>query len=706
MQYRFFSSCNWLAFILLFLLPVLAAAQPKIQLQQYASGFNKPVDIAHCGDSRLFIVEQRGIIWVLDSLGNKQTTPFLDIDARVNSGGNEQGLLGLAFHPNFKTNGYFYVNYIKTNGDTRISRFSVTIGDSTTANPDSEASMMDIEQPFSNHNGGCIKFGPDGYLYISMGDGGSAGDPNGNGQNTAALLGKMLRIDVNVDTAPFYKAPDDNPFVNDPAYAPEIWSLGLRNVWRFSFDKLNGSMWMGDVGQNVREEIDFEPAGVGGRNYGWRCYEASVTYNTSGCAPIDNYIFPVYEYVHNVANGCSVTGGFIYRGAKYPDLYAKYIFPDYCSGRWWVIAPDGTGNFATSILANLSAYEYSSLGEDRDGELYVCGHGTGRIYKVKELCSGFSIFGATSNATCAGVSNGAAALTIIGAAQPYTVTWSTGATTAFLSDLAPGQYSVAVQDANQCVRRDTLTIGENAPIAGAPVVTFTGGVTALCNGAPVDIQATQPTGMGLSFVWFKDGAPVSGAISAVLTVMEPGVYTAGWINANNGCQSDASTGITINNESVVPFTLEYTGGVIVPDETVTGQWLFEGVAIPGAIDSVFTPLESGNYSLLVTSPNGCTFAADIDVIVSSTHWPYQVREFLVTPNPATTILQVMAQTTAPQTATVMLMDASGKIVREKTIYGDRLQCSFDLTDMPAGNYLCCLRVKEGVAVRKVIKSVK
>jgi glucose/arabinose dehydrogenase len=234
-------------FLLFLLPPVCLAAQPKIQLTPFATGFTRPVDITHAGDSRLFVVEQNGFIWVLDSLGVRLPGgPFLDIDARVRSTGNEQGLLGLAFHPNYATNGYFYVNYTRnTDGDTRISRFSRNAADPNKADPDSELILMEINQPFNNHNGGCIKFGPDGYLYIGMGDGGNAGDPNNYAQTKNAHLGKFLRINVNAG-AGTYLVPADNPFVNDPAYLPEIWSVGWRNPWRFSFDRLTGDLERGE----------------------------------------------------------------------------------------------------------------------------------------------------------------------------------------------------------------------------------------------------------------------------------------------------------------------------------------------------------------------------------------------------------------------------------------------------------------------------
>lgn len=290
-------SMKKLALLLFLLAPICLAAQPKIQLQNFATGFDLPLDITHCGDSRLFVTERDGVIWVLDSLGNRLDT-FLNIDPRVNSGQNEQGLLGLAFHPNYAENGFFFVNYTKNNGGTtRIARFSVKPNNPNEADPNSELMILEQSQPYWNHNGGCIKFGPDGYLYTSIGDGGSGNDPHNNGQNKKTFLGKILRIDVNNSNASEpYVVPADNPFVGNSDYFPEIWSLGWRNPWRFSFDRLTGDMWIGDVGQNLWEEVDFELAGAGGLNYGWRCYEGTHDFNLNGCQAASNYVMPFFEY--------------------------------------------------------------------------------------------------------------------------------------------------------------------------------------------------------------------------------------------------------------------------------------------------------------------------------------------------------------------------------------------------------------------------
>lgn len=349
-----------------------------------ATGLGGAVDIANCGDSRLFVVRKHGIIHVFDSTGKMNQTPFLVIQSRVRES-FEQGLLGLAFHPNYAQNGWFFVHYsVNPDSSGQISRFTVSATNPNKADPNSELKILNIKQPAENHNGGCIKFGPDGMLYIGMGDGGWGGDPLNSGQRPDALLGKMLRIDVDSSTAAQpYRIPPGNPFVGVPGYRPEIWSLGWRNPWRFSFDRQNGDMWIGDVGQDREEEVNREPAGAGSRNYGWRCYEGLSLFNTSNCNLNGRFIQPVFTFNHTTANPFgAVIGGFVYRGLKNPDLYGKYIFTDNASGRWWLTHTEPNGQYATVQIADLDDNEYSSLGEDNKGELYVVSVNAGRLYRV------------------------------------------------------------------------------------------------------------------------------------------------------------------------------------------------------------------------------------------------------------------------------------------------------------------------------------
>ncbi len=354
-----------------------------------AQGLNRPVFLCSPpGDERIFIIEQRGVIKILTG-GTVLATPFLDIDALIPaiSGNDERGLLGLAFPPDYATTGYFFVYYYSNTARNVVARYQVS-GDPDVANPASGQTLFDVVDPFENHNGGCMQFGPDGYLYVGTGDGGSGGDPGNRAQNKLSTFGKMLRLDVS--TVP-YTIPADNPFVGDGSYLPEIWSLGLRNPWRWSFDRLTGEMWIGDVGQNLWEEIDYEAAGDGGRNYGWRLTEGNACYNPgSGCDDGDPVItYPVLVYSHGA--GCSITGGYVYRGEAIPSLQGRYFYSDFCTPfiKSFVYngsvtdQQDHTVEFAPG--GGLSINNIGSYGEDAFGELYIIDRGgssTGEIFKI------------------------------------------------------------------------------------------------------------------------------------------------------------------------------------------------------------------------------------------------------------------------------------------------------------------------------------
>ena len=358
-----------------------ASFPTSITFTRVAEGFKRPTSITNAADGsgRLFVVEQRGTIRIIRN-GRVLKTPFLDISRLVRPRGSEQGLLGLAFSPHFNRTGSFYVNY--TNkvavGNTVVAHFTTgTTPDR--ADPASHRQLLSIVQPYSNHNGGQLAFGPDQMLYIGTGDGGgggSRGSGSDNGQSLTTLLGKLLRIDVSASTrsAP-YTIPVDNPFGN------EIWAYGLRNPWRFSFDRLTGDLYLGDVGQNLIEEIDNQPAGKGrGVNYGWNIMEGSQCFATPSCSPA-GLVMPVAEYRHGHGD-CSITGGYVYRG-KIRALRGIYLFGDYCSGRIWGLRNKGT-TWETKLLAETS-FRISTFGEDEAGELYLADYATGEIYRLGAL---------------------------------------------------------------------------------------------------------------------------------------------------------------------------------------------------------------------------------------------------------------------------------------------------------------------------------
>lgn len=331
--------------------------------QPVVSGLQRPVDLQADGSGRLFVIEKSGRIRIIQD-GQLLEASFLDITDRVNDSSNEMGFLGLAFHPNYAQNGFFYVNYTGSGGNTFISRFQAS-GD--VADPNSEKILLTVEQPFPNHNGGVVIFGPDGFLYAGLGDGGSQGDPFGNAQNTGVLLGKILRLDV--DNGEPYAIPTDNPFGN------EVWAYGLRNPWRISFDKLTGDLYIGDVGQNTWEEIDFLPAGsAGGTNFGWDFREGAHEY--SGTAP-SGLVDPVAEYSHS-EGGCSVTGGYIYRGSM-PEWNGIYLFGDYCTGFIWGLIRSG-GGWQKQLLFDADV-TITSFGQDKSGEIYLVSD-NGGVYRL------------------------------------------------------------------------------------------------------------------------------------------------------------------------------------------------------------------------------------------------------------------------------------------------------------------------------------
>ncbi len=354
-------------------------AAGSIKLTEIAGGFNRPIYVTHAGDesNRLFLIEQSGKIWILND-GARSAQPFLDVSriispAALGAGFTEQGLLGLAFHPDYAANGAFFVNFTDGNGDTVVAKYQVSESNPFLADVNNAQVVFRLAQPYSNHNGGHIDFGPDGYLYIALGDGGWANDPLGAGQNRGLLLATILRIDIDGDRP--YAIPPDNPFVDDPNAHDEIWAYGLRNVWRFSFDRLTGDMYFADVGQNQWEEINFQPAdSPGGENYGWNVWEGNHIF-AGGSAP--NHVPPIFEYTRNM--GCSVTGGYVYRGQAVPELQAAYIFGDFCTGRIWATWRDPDLNWQTQQIMNTDL-EISSFGEDENGELYVIDYG-GSLYR-------------------------------------------------------------------------------------------------------------------------------------------------------------------------------------------------------------------------------------------------------------------------------------------------------------------------------------
>lgn len=370
-------------------------AQPNLVYTPVITGLSQPIDIVNAGDgtNRLFVVQKEGVVRIYSStytyLGDLVTVSGI-------SSGGERGLLSLAFHPDYETNRFFYVYYTTTTGSSpntttfiNIARYQTRAANPNIADDTSRRVLLSIAKPtgdnFTNHNGGRLQFGNDGMLYFATGDGGSGGDPFNNAQNGNSLLGKMIRLDVNVDeadayTAPYYTIPADNPYTDDPAVRDEIFAMGLRNPFRWSFDRLTYDMWIGDVGQDAREEIDFLAAGIPpSANFGWRCYEGNAAHNTSGCLPQNSYIAPVFDYPNPTPGAAAVTGGQVYRGSLYPALYGYYIAADFYSGNTYKIRPNGGGWWVSSQTL---ATGIAAFGEAENGELYAVSLNAGSVSAV------------------------------------------------------------------------------------------------------------------------------------------------------------------------------------------------------------------------------------------------------------------------------------------------------------------------------------
>ena len=709
-----------------------------IQLEVFSQGFSLPVDISHAGDDRLFITEKAGLIRILNPDGNKPALPFLDIKNRVNSAANERGLLGLCFHPKYKENGYFFVNYTNSAGHSTISRFSVT-GNPDIADANFEKIILVVNQPFNNHNAGDLVFGPDGYLYVGFGDGGSGGDPGNRSQNPQNLLGKMLRLDVNTEEP--YLIPADNPWAGNQDTLPEIWAFGLRNPWRFSFDRMTGDLWIGDVGQNKWEEINYMSKGTPGINYGWRCYEGFESYNASGCKDISFYTPPVFAY-RNPTLGCSVTGGFVYRGPEASRYVGNYIFADYCSGRFWSVRQNNN-EFEGIEIAKFSANQFVTFGENHKGSLFVAGIGNGTIYKVLDPKCGYldaldfiDVTAPTCHDSCD------ASILAQGPPSLSTYEWSTGSSIPVLENLCPGQYFLTVTDTIGCRKSYEITIDSVIPLSVQ--LTLEGDVLkAVAND---DIQLYQ---------WFKNGILIPGADKDTLMSRGNGLYHVGVTN-DAGCE-DLSEEITILNctyledetsITIYPVTCrdscnasltlsipdpdikilwntgdtlpeisslcpgDYTVTLVDKDgcsatlamfiseapeltvelnmagqfmaafsnQTVTYQWYRDGALIPGANQQTYEVVISGEYYVEVTNEKGC-IVRSTSIIITNT-------QEIENPGPVMRCrtlsgegIQFMFESDVR--GSIMVTDVSGKILHQET--SDYAQMTWQKISLQSGS---------------------
>lgn len=532
-------------------------------------------DIASCGDNRIFAVQKPGVITIFDSAGVKNPIPFLDLSSRINSSGLEKGLLSLVFANDFLQSGVFYIYYTPLGGtDSRISRFNIT-ADPNRADTSSEQVIITIPQPVGSHYGGDMAFGKDGYLYIGLGDGGGEGDPSNHAQDTSLWLGKFLRLDVSDTSLAGYTIPATNPFLLSP-FPDEVWSVGFRNPWRWSFDKMTGDMWIGDVGQVAKEEIDFQSANSqGGENYGWKCYEGTLPYDTNNCAGVTSYVEPVSQYSHS--SGCSVTGGFVYRGSSYHTMTGKYFFTDWCSAQLRAVMKNGNTFTDTTILSTFASGGVC-FGEDQWGDLLVGTYTGGSIYRIYDPTAHHVAWISDSDTLLSCSLNPAVLQTPPGFGfhyQWYLNGSPTGVDTSILNTTQSGNYYVTVfNQAGLPVTSSTVFVEFISP----PIVSIVGLDSVFCTTDPAANLIVSPIGGQL----FIDG------IAQPTFQFNPALYSAGfhlidyrYSNAS-GCSSsanqvvrvDACTGIdehTFNSTLIYPvpadnfITIKTSGTVQVFD---------------------------------------------------------------------------------------------------------------------------------------------
>lgn len=681
--------------------PFVAAQTINLQ-QVVGTGVSSPIGVyfAPGNDQTMYVLQQGGRIKTANATtGAVSGTDFLDITSRVISSGNEQGLLGLVFHPDYANNGYFFVNYTRAgNGATVVARYKRSTANPLVADPASEKIVMQISQPYSNHNGGQLQIGRDGYLYIGMGDGGSANDPQANGQNGLVRLAKMLRVDIDVDSG--YAIPAGNPFVGDNTRLPEIWALGVRNPWRFSFDMKTADLWIADVGQNVWEEIDFEPAGMGGRNYGWRCYEGNTAFNTANCGPASAYTSPIFVYNHTGGN-CSVTGGFVYRGGSFADLYGKYIFTDYCSGKFWLTSPDGSGGWTTNQVTTTPSLtnQLTSFGQNGKGEMYVVSRDGNKIYRLAGTpCAPADIYTADGSLeSCTGH------LTLKAPYGPdnqyawYRNDTLLTETTNVLDATRSGIYRVQVQNTtNSCGNQAVAEVIVSQPA----VVSVSLASASVCADAGVLPITVSPaggtvTGPGVTGLNFNPQG---------LSGLQRLVYS---YTNTDGCTSSDTFGVTVHALPVVSFTVTVppNGFCLGQQVTLTGQPAGGTFFGPGVAGNTFSATVAGlgphTLTYLYTDANGCSATAESAAFTVSDCNAGIAEEsagkFSVFPNPSGGVFRIES---AGGVAEVKVYDAAGRLVYDKTV--NAAYATVDLSDRPAGSYRLRVTLDNGKHVQRTL----
>lgn len=636
----------------------------QMSVVSFVPGVSRVTDIQNCGDDRIFIVEQVGRIRIANLQGVLNTANFLNIQSKVGSSGNEQGLLGLAFSPNYATDRRFYVNYTNLQGTSVIARYTTSATNPDSCSATSEEILFTVSQPYSNHNGGSMQFGPDGYLYIGLGDGGSAGDPGNRSQNLQVPLGKILRIDVNTPTG--YATPQSNPFFGVPNTDQRIWAYGVRNPWRTSFDKITGDFWIADVGQNLWEEIDFQPAGdPGGNNYGWRCYEGNVTYNSAGCQAASNYDFPVHVMSHS-GGPCSITGGYVYRGAQYANWFGKYFFTDYCTGTIQSLEANGTGGFNVNTYGTFSTFAYTTFGLDRYGEMYIGRNSTG-VYKIVDAsCLPVAFITLDDTITACGNNYDIKALEGVGFQYQWYTNGSAiaGANSSVYNATSPGYYYVTVVNSQFCsATSDSVYVDFITP----PTINFSIFPSQVCDGFPTIGMIGLPqggtfSGPGVAGSTFNPQVAGIGVHNVTYTYTDP----------NTGCANSGVSSVTVSPLPTVALSgLPAQVCVYNPPFTLSGSpsgGLYSGAGVNGnSFDPAVAGLGTYSVTYIYGDSLGCVDSASVTVLVDacvSVPEIGSVSGITIIPNPANANESVVLQIKQQGTIQVEVFDAIGKVVHQ------------------------------------------
>jgi len=677
---------------LAFLLSGFAASAQTYCLQNTWSSlqFSSPIDIQipPDGSKRLYVVEQGGRIRHFeDTITATTSTLFLDISGRITDGG-EMGLLGLAFHPNYAANGYFYVNYTRGGGANRqtvIARFSRSEANPLLADPASELILLTFSQPYPNHNAGCLLFGDDGYLYIPTGDGGSGGDPQNFAQNRQSLLGKMLRIDVD-NTSPGlnYSIPADNPFIADPNTLDEIYALGLRNPWKATKDTQTGEIWMGDVGQNAIEEVDVLKRGA---NYGWKILEGRRCYSSSNCDST-GMTPPVAQYPQT-AGDRSITGGYVYHGALIPAFQGSYVYGDYVTGRIWTLRKNEQDRAISNALVISAGSTVSSFGLDTKGELLVLMYSQGRIRKLIPAPQAPVVTTNTGElALCQGQT-----LTLI-APNANGYVWSNGANSQQTNITSPGNYTLRTV-LGGCTSA-IATVNITAAPAPQPPTLQAIGATTFCPGDSVTLSASEGFA---SYTWSH------GPTTREVVVRAGGNYTVTGVN-NLGCRSTQSAGIavTLKPQPNIPALQQVADSLKITNlqSNVTYAWFRNGAIVSGETGSfLILGVNAGTYAVQA-SLDGCTiFSQDFLFNPTALHKSWG-NKFNLFPNPASHVLSVTAPNSEIGKAKFQIYTLDGRTIGQ-TVLHEHAKSELPVSNLKPGSYWLKITDNKRFVVKPFVK---